>query len=97
MSNKFENVPVDEDTTIFTSLEAEFGDYCVLYQAWSWDGINAESIIFCTEDIKHLSKGDLLSEVSDSSLIKAEFKEQQITYKQNKDFTYVNFNFEISD
>ncbi len=97
MSNKFENVPVENDTTIYTSIEASFGEYSVLYQTWGWDGIKAESLIFSTGDIKRLTEDDLIEEVRQSPLIEPESRKKEITFKQNEDFTYVNFNFETSN
>lgn len=97
MSNKFENVPVEYDTTIYASIEAPFGEYSVLHQTWRWDGVDAESLIFSTGDIKHLTKDDLIEEVRHSPFIKPESRNKGITFKQNEDFTYVNFNFETSN
>ena len=93
MSNKFENVREDEDTTIHTSIEATFGEYSVLHQTWSWGGIKAESLIFCTEDIKHLTEDELISDVHSSALTKPDSVVSDITYKQSEDFTFVSFNF----
>ena len=54
LSNKFKQVPIDEDTEILFQEEKKLGQYDVLYEKWCWDGINAESIIFANEDIANL-------------------------------------------
>jgi len=48
MSQKFDDVPVEKDTRILFRHPAKFGKYDVLYEMWSWGGIQAESIIFVT-------------------------------------------------
>ncbi len=60
---KFENVPVEEDTKIVMQQEAMLGEYEVLYQKWSWDGITAESIIFASEDVSSLDDEAIKDEV----------------------------------
>lgn len=94
MSGKFDNVPVESDTKILFQLETRFGNYDVLYQKWFWDGVNAESLIFATEDIVDISDDQLKMEVRNSPLLK---KNSRITIKRlENEFTFVNFNFEIS-
>jgi hypothetical protein len=91
MKGKFENVPTDEGTTIIFRTEAVLGEYEVLYEKWSWDGISAESIIFSNEDICELSENELRSEVKESPLVKGD----NITVKKlESGYTFVNFNFE---
>ena len=51
MNKKFEKVSLEKSTQIIFQTEAELGEYEVLYQKWYWDGVNAESIIFSSEDI----------------------------------------------
>lgn len=97
MSHKFDNVSKDKDTTIYTSVEASFGEYCVLYQTWGWGTIKAESLIFSTDDINHLTEDELIEEVRQSPLIKEECRKKEITYKQLEEFTFVNFNFNDHD
>jgi hypothetical protein len=93
MTDKFKNVPVEEDTRILFRNEAKFGDYDVLYEMWSWEGISAESIIFASDDISGLTDDELEQEVRKSPLVK---KESAVTIKRlEAGFTFVNFNFEI--
>lgn len=90
MKDKFKNIPVDEDTVVAISLESTLGDYDVVYQKWSWDGIHAESIIFFNEDIENLSEEEIVNEVKLSPLLK---EDTQTTYKKLEVYTFVNFNF----
>ena len=93
MANKFESVPVEEDTIILFQQEAKLGEYDVLYQKWFWEGITAESIIFANEDIVGIADNELEAKVRTSPRLKADSK---ITLKRSESgFTFVNFNFEI--
>lgn len=92
MSNRFDNVPVDEDTKIIFQQEATLGEYDVFYQKWYWDGITAESIIFVNADVSNLDDKEIEQEVRSSPLVK---QDSGITVKRSDSgFTFVNFNFE---
>ncbi len=92
MNKKFSNVPVEEDTRILFRKEARFGEYDVLYEMWSWEGITAESIIFANDDVEDMTDNELEQEVRKSPLVK---KESEMTIKRlDAGFTFVNFNFE---
>jgi len=92
MTDKFNNVPVEDDTRILFRNEAKFGDYDVLYEMWTWDGISAESIIFASDDISDLTDEKLEQEVRKSL---PEKKESAVTIKRlDAGFTFENFNFE---
>ena len=92
MTDKFKNIPVEKDTRILFRNEAKLGDYDVLYEMWSWEGISAESIIFASDDISALTDEELEQEVRKSTLLK---KESAVTIKRlDSGFTFVNFNFE---
>jgi len=92
MIKKFDNVPVEEDTRILFRKEAKLGNYDVLYEMWSWEGISAESLIFVNDDVSDLTDEELEREVRKSPLVK---KDSAITIKRlDIGFTFVNFNFE---
>jgi len=91
MQSKFEQVPVDEGTTIIYQHEARLGDYDVLHQMWSWDGVTAESIIFDSADVSALKDDELEREVRKSPVLK---QDSSITLTRTEAFTFVNFNFE---
>jgi len=92
MTDKFNKVPVEEDTAILFQTEAKLGKYDILYQKWFWDGITAESIIFANEDVDDLEEEEIIKEVKASPLLK---KDSKITFKRSDTgYTFVNFNFE---
>ncbi len=92
LSDKFQNVPIDEDTRILTRQECRLGDYDVLFEKWSWDGIRATTLVFCEADVAHLDNPELEAFVRASLIVN---EGSQLTIKRNKNgFTFVNFNFE---
>ena len=90
MSNKFKNIPVEEDTKILMSSPMRWGELDIVYQKWNWEGIRAESIIFLNEDVKEMSDEALESVVRDGPIVR---EGSQMTIKKGDDFTFVNFNF----
>ncbi len=92
MTDKFKNVPVEEDTAILYQQEAKLGKYDVLYQKWLWDGITAESIIFANGDVADLHENEITELVYSSPLVNEDSK---ITFRRTEGgFTFVNFNFQ---
>lgn len=92
MSDKFKDVPVEEDTRIRFRTEAKFGEIDVLYEKWTWEGITAESLVFANEDVTDLTDDELKQEVRTSPLVRSD---TQITLKRSDSgYTFVNFNFE---
>jgi len=85
ISEKFKNIPVEEDTKILERQEMKIADYDVIYEKWFYEGIRAESYIFCNKDIERLSKKDVLMLVS----------KVNATYKKSENYTFVNFGFEV--
>lgn len=94
MSEKFKDLPLEEDTQIISSIEARIDQYDVVYQKWYWDGIQAESIIFYNEDVAELSEEQIKKEVALCTAIVKEGSE--MTYKKGEKYTFVNFNFTTS-
>jgi hypothetical protein len=91
-TDKFNKVPLEDDTVILFQTEAKLGKYDILYQKWFWDGITAESIIFADEDVNDLEEEEIIKEVKASPLLKNDSK---ITFKRSgTGYTFVNFNFE---
>ena len=94
LTDKFESVGNDPDTTILFQTPAKFGEYDTLYQKWFWDGITAESLIFLTSDIKGISIDKLQDEIKNSAMVTDSSKE--ITTNRDKsEYTFFNFNFDI--
>ena len=86
ISEKFKNVPVEEDTKILSRKLEKIGAYEVLHEKWFWDGIQAESIIFANEDIEGLNEEEVKNLVGES----------KTTYEKGDLYTFVNFNFLVS-
>ena len=95
IQEKFTDVPVDEDTTVIFEKIGTLDQYEVLYQAWSWDGINAESIIFLSEDVSDLSDEQLKALVKSSPLVNQESK-LTVNDRSGK-YSFVNFNFKQNE
>ena len=91
MNEKFENIPVEEDTRILMSSPMKWGELDIVYQKWNWEGIAAESIIFLSDDVKEMDDEALEADIRSSPLINLD---SSITIKRLEKFTFVNFNFE---
>jgi len=87
ISEKFKNIPVDDDTRIISREQIKVGKYDTIHEKWFWDGVYAESYVFFNEDIKGLSEEDILSFTGQ--------KKQFSVYKKLDIYTFVNFNFEV--
>ena len=91
MSKKFDSVPVEVDTKILSSNVSKLGKYDVLYQLWSWDGINGESLVFAAKDIAGLDDINLEKEVRKSPVVKSG---SEITINRSgSGFVFVSFSF----
>lgn len=92
MTDKFKDIPVDEDTQITSSVQVKIDKYDVVYQKWHWEGIRAQSIVFFNEDVSDMSEEQIIHEVElCPGLINEKSK---ITFKRGEKYTFVNFNFE---
>ena len=69
MSDKFKNVPLDDDTRVLFEEITKLGGYEIMHQMWSWDGIKGESIIFTDADIKDLSEEEIKEKVRSSPML----------------------------
>ena len=90
MNEKFNDIPMDEDTKILFSSPMKWGNLDIVYQKWNWEGIMAESIIFLNEDVEDMDDEALESTVRVGPLVG---KDSQITIRRLENFTFVNFNF----
>ena len=88
MTDKFNSVPIEDDTKIIFSMPAKFGAYDVLYQKWGWSGVTGESLIFSNKDLNGVSVDKLLDEIRTSPLIND--RSSEITTSVKKDFTFFN-------
>ncbi len=95
MSEKFSNIPNDPDTHVILQKLATIDEYEVLYQAWSWQGIAAESIVFFSDDVKTLTDEQLEEIIRPLPLLN---KDTKITIKRTDEgYTFVNFNLKALD
>ena len=92
MNDKFKNIPTEDDTHVIIRLDIKVGELDAVYESWHWEGVNADSIIFLTEDIK-LSDIEFNKILSDLKIIGDLSK---ITVKESGEYTFVNFNFETT-
>jgi hypothetical protein len=91
MTDKFDGVPTEKDTTVLFRHEVKFGDYDVLYEKWKWDGITAESIVFDNDDIAGLSDDKIKSDAKSSPMVESG---SDVTIKRSDTgYTFANFNF----
>ena len=93
--NNFIDVPKEKDTYIIDQKEITIKGIPALKQHWSWDGITADSLIFNSKDVAHLSDDNSLqSFINEHSDVKVK---GSVTFKRNLNgYCFVNFNFEVS-
>jgi len=90
--SKFANVPVEDDTVIILSEACNLEDLEVLYQAWIWEGIKAESLIFLEDDLHGMENDSLEKLARQSPIIKPD---SSVTFTRNSHgYAFVNFNFQ---
>lgn len=96
MTDKFANIPLDNDTKIISSLQVKFGELDCVYQTWSYDSIIGSSVIFASEDVQAYSEKELKDMLKETTLL--EKKDSVITVSKRKEspFVFVNFNFKSS-
>lgn len=95
MTKKFEQIPTDLDTQILLYSEMKFGEIDCLFQAWVWDSIQGNSLIFHTDDVKNRNDEDLKKWITSESEIVQSQSSINISrnpYKHN--FVFVNFDFQ---
>lgn len=90
LDKKFENVPVEEDTTVLASLNLKFFDIDAHYEKWFFDGIYGETLVFLNDDIKDFTHDALKKELIESTMAEADGK---ITVERTGEFSFFNFNF----
>jgi hypothetical protein len=90
LKNRFNVVPIEADTRILYQQEGKLCGYDIRYEIWSWDGIEAESIIFLNDDVEDLSDQEIETLVRKSPIVK---EGSAMTLNRSTDFTFVIFNF----
>ena len=92
MKKIFNNIPIEPDTRILFQKEGKPHQYDVRYEIWSWDGIEAESIIFSNNDVSALTDQEIETLVLKSGMV---IEGSAITLsRSDSGYTFCNFNFE---
>lgn len=90
-NNKFENVPVDEDTKIKSRSYGRIGELDYMHEKWVWEGISGESIVFADFEVDKLRDSELIALVSELDIVT---NKGRFTVRRSKSgYTFVNFNF----
>jgi len=89
---KFKGINIEPDTTINSFQFLKIDDVDCRHEKWSWEGVKAESLIFCTKELKSTQESYLRTLVA-KYLKEDNVDLMQITHKISDDYTYINFNF----
>lgn len=98
MTKDFDQIPVDSETTILLSTEVTFGETISMFQAWVWDGIQGNSLIFHAGDVENFNDEELKFWINSQSEIvqsKSSMNVSRNPYKH--DYVVVNFDFKAMD
>lgn len=94
IEEKFKNVKVESDTKIHAIKYLNLDGMDCRYEFWDWDGVEAESLIFCTHELKEVTQEyfqKLIGLVSNSYAAEP----GKFTSKTGTEYTYLNFNFNV--
>ena len=94
MTDEFENIPVDEDTKIIFRDFIEMAGLSVCHEAWCYEGITAESIIFRQADVAHMSDQEIRELVASNRNVE---NDESMTFGRTGEFVFCNFGFIESD
>ncbi len=97
MNRNFENIPLDEDTLILLSSKMKFGELDCVFQAWIYDQIQGNSLIFYDEDLVSKTDEDLKNWILKESEIVQDKSIRKMTISRNFEehpFVFVNFDFQ---
>jgi hypothetical protein len=92
MTQPFVDVPLEAGTRVLLQAPGYLDDCSVLYQYWSWEDIEAESLIFDSADVTDLSDDALQALVAPSPVVKPGIP---MTISRKAGYTFVNFNFVV--
>jgi hypothetical protein len=87
----FTDVPVEKDTRLINVTNVLFEGIEARYEAWVWEGILAETLIFHSDTVAHMSDEELESFVERNMVI----KDHRKTVKRQEKYTFINFNFHV--
>ncbi len=92
---KFKNISIEADTKIHAIKYLNLDGTDCRYEFWEWDGIEAESLIFCTPELKEVTEAyfqKLIGLVSNTTAAES----GKFTSKSGPEYTYLNFNFTVT-
>jgi hypothetical protein len=95
-SEKFKNIPVEEDTKILFRQQITFGPYEAIHEEWKWvfEGIKAESLILLESDVAALTDEELERALRETGLVEYDSK---VTIARDRDgYTFLSFNFVVN-
>lgn len=88
---KFDSVKTEKDTKVLSTQYIKVKNYDCRYEVWEWDGITAQSLIFCKSDFKEPIEDNILSICEE--YIGEEFDGSKHTFKTSRDYVFFNYNF----
>ena len=91
---KFNNINIEPDTIIQSFRFLKIDGIDCRYEEWIWDGIEAEILIFCTDELK-LTDEQYLRTLLSKFLRKDNIDFKEMTTKSSGNYTFINFNFKI--
>jgi hypothetical protein len=97
MNEKFQNIPLDDDTLILFESPMKMGDLDCVFQTWRFDNIQGSSLIFYSSDLEFKSHDELKTWVSESEIIQNKEKITLSTDPNDHPYTFVNFDFKTLD
>lgn len=89
VKENFQNVPIDKETTIIYHEYIKIGEYNARIERWSWDGIQASSLIFLKEEVIHLTNSELTRLIRQETGIVEEF-----AFKDSGEFLFFSYGYE---
>lgn len=90
-TNKFKDVPIDEQTTILFSQETKVGEIDALFEIWIYERVvKAQSLIFRKDEIQHLHNEDLIKMITEEM----NYFDVKIS-EVNEDYVFANFGYQI--
>jgi hypothetical protein len=87
--SKFDNRPIEEDTTITSSKLVKFQNRDALLESWVWDGIKGESAILLANQFEGLSDEDIGTFLADYIALGGDYTIARTT----PEYIFVNFAF----
>lgn len=91
---KFKNIRIESETKIYKFNYLKIDGIDCRHEFWEWDGIEAESLIFCTKELKELTDDYFQQLIRIICNTKAE-EQLSFTTKSDPEYTYLNFNFKV--